>query len=193
MATANTHKVAEIQQLLQTSYEIISLQAIGCLEEIPETADTLEGNALQKAWYVYDNYHQNCFSDDTGLEIEALNGRPGVFSARYAGEAKDAGANIRKVLAEMNGMTNRKACFRTVIAIILDGKAYCFEGRVDGTLLEEERGAGGFGYDAIFLPEGHSRSFAEMSLEEKSKLSHRGNAVQKLNAFLRERNSITGM
>jgi XTP/dITP diphosphohydrolase len=185
-ATNNTHKISEITPLLSAGFEIISLQDIGCFEDIPETAETLEGNALQKAMFVYERYQVDCFADDTGLEIEALNGQPGVYSARYAGEEKSFEKNMDKVLLELQGKTNRKARFRCVIALILDGKKFLFEGIVNGVITEEKSGKGGFGYDPIFKPYGFDRTFAEMNLEEKNRISHRGLAVQKFITFLSE-------
>jgi XTP/dITP diphosphohydrolase len=164
--------------------KLLSLPEIGCHEEIPETRPTIEGNASQKAFYVYNNYKFNCFADDTGLEIEALGGRPGVLSARYAGEEKNAGNNMDKILSELNGFANRKARFKTVISLVIDGKETQFEGIVNGIILDERKGESGFGYDPIFEPEGYKRSFAEMSLEEKNKISHRALAVNKLVEYL---------
>jgi len=184
-ATNNLHKLDEVKHKLNGLFSIQTLQEIGCLEDIPETADTLEGNALQKARYLYEKYGCNCFADDTGLEVEALDNAPGVYSARYAGEAKNADANMNKLLAELSGKTNRKARFRTVIALILDGKEYLFEGFVDGQILEEKQGSEGFGYDPVFLPAGYEKSFAQLSMAEKNAISHRGRAVEKLLAFLK--------
>jgi len=183
-ATANQNKAKEIQSLIPDSIEILSLNDIHCLEEIPETQATIEGNASQKAFYVYEKYQQNCFADDTGLEIEALNGQPGVFSARYAGDAKNANDNMDKVLLELKGIGNRKARFKTVISLVINGEELQFEGIVDGTILIEKRGGSGFGYDPIFLPDGSSKSFAEMELAEKNKNSHRAAAVKKLVEYL---------
>ena len=183
-ATANPNKKKEIQALIPSSMEILSLNDINCLEEIPETKATIEGNASQKAFYVYEKYQQNCFADDTGLEIEALNGRPGVLSARYAGESKSAEENMNKVLAELKGISNRKARFKTVISLIIDGKEILFEGIINGTILSEKEGAKGFGYDPIFLPNGFEKSFAEMDLNEKNKISHRALAVNKFVEYL---------
>lgn len=187
-ATNNKHKLEEISRLLEGKHEIVSLSSIGCYDDIPEDQDTLEGNALQKARYIKEHYGLDCFADDTGLEIEALDYRPGVYSARYAGPAKDSLANMNKVLSEMQHHTNRKARFRTVIALILEGKEYLFEGRVDGNILTEKHGDAGFGYDPIFQPEGFEVSFAEMPMDEKNKISHRGKATQKLAEFLRMKN-----
>lgn len=183
-ASHNRHKTSEARSILGEGWNVMNLYDIGCEEEIPETADTLRGNALQKAQFVFDRYHKNCFSDDTGLEIEALDGRPGVYSARYAGEHCSFQDNVQKVLSEMEGMTNRKACFKTVVALILDGQTYYFEGRVDGLIIPEQRGVSGFGYDPIFMPEGFDQTFAEMGDDEKNKISHRARAMQQLVAFL---------
>jgi XTP/dITP diphosphohydrolase len=183
-ATNNQHKLFEIRKALNDQIKIISLQEAGIVEDIPETGFTLEENALQKAKYIFDKYHQDCFADDTGLEIEALGGRPGVYSARYAGEGCNFEDNIIKVLDEMQHAENRRARFRCVIALIIDGKQNFFEGIVNGSILREKHGQGGFGYDPVFVPEGYSTSFAEMPIEEKNKISHRGIAVQKLVKFL---------
>lgn len=187
-ATNNEHKLKEISQLLDGKHEIVSLSEIDCHDDIPEDHDTLEGNALQKARYIKEHFGYDCFADDTGLEIEALDNRPGVYSARYAGPAKDSRENMMKVLREMEGVTNRNACFRTVIALILDGQEHLFEGRVDGKILTEQHGEAGFGYDPIFQPEGFRVSFAEMLMDEKNKISHRGRATQELVEFLRMKN-----
>lgn len=184
-ATHNLHKTEEVRAILGPNYQIRNLPELGC-PDIPETADTLKGNALQKAQYVVDHYHVNCFADDTGLEVEALDGRPGVYSARYAGEGCSYQDNVRKMLKEMRDMTNRKACFKTVIALILNGEQYFFEGRVDGQILTEQRGTDGFGYDPIFLPDGFDQTFAEMDAAAKNAISHRGRAMQQLKAFLAE-------
>ncbi len=189
-ATHNLHKKSEAAAILGSSWDVLALPDINCLKDIPETADTLQGNALQKAHYVFDHFHTDCFADDTGLEIEALNGQPGVFSARYAGEGCSYSDNVQKVLREMQGLQNRKACFKTVIALILNGQEYLFEGRVDGLILTEPRGTDGFGYDPIFLPDGFDQSFAEMSAERKNAISHRGRAMQKLMEFLQQRPSF---
>lgn len=183
-ATNNKHKLEEIKQILKDKFEILSLKEIGCFEDIPEDKETISENASQKAWYVFNKYKINCFADDTGLEIESLNGKPGVYSARYAGESKSFDDNINKVLLEMQGMKNRKAKFITVISLIFEGKEMQFEGIVTGTMLEKRRGTGGFGYDPIFLPDGFSKTFAEMTMEEKNKISHRGNAMKKLVEYL---------
>ena len=183
-ATNNPNKLREIQQILGGQVELIGLADIGCTEDIPETEPTLEGNALLKAMYVYDKFGYDCFADDTGLEIEVLNGEPGVYSARYAGEAKDAWANMDKVLDKLKNEDNRSACFKTVIALVIGGKKTLMRGVLEGTILREKRGIDGFGYDPIFQPDGHALSFAEMDLEEKNKISHRARAVRKLVAFL---------
>jgi len=186
-ATNNLHKLSEIQSLIGNDFVIKSLQQIGCTEDIPETAPTLEGNALLKAQYVYTTFEKNCFADDTGLEIEHLGGLPGVLSARYATDRHDFEANIDKVLSELAGIKNRKARFRTVIALIIDGSVHYFEGIVNGEIIAERRGIKGFGYDPIFLPDGYAQTFAEMSLPEKNKISHRARAVSKLVNFLNSR------
>ena len=183
-ATNNEHKLRELQQILPNRFELLSLKDIGCTEEIPETAETIEENSMQKAEYVYKKYKTDCFADDTGLEIEALNGRPGVYSARYAGEEKNMTKNIEKILSELKGAENRKARFKTVISLILNGEKYQFEGIVNGKIIEQKKGDSGFGYDPVFVPEGYNQTFAEMSAEEKNKISHRGRAVQKLVKFL---------
>ena len=188
-ATNNQHKLSEIQAIIGNSFTLKSLQQIGCTEDIPETAPTLEGNALLKARYVFDTYGKNCFADDTGLEVEALDGRPGVYSARYATDGHDFEANIDKVLSELTDSINRKARFRTVIALILDGSVYYFEGIVNGEIITERKGIKGFGYDPVFLPEGFSETFAEMPLSEKNKISHRARAVSQLVEFLNLKNA----
>jgi XTP/dITP diphosphohydrolase len=183
-ATNNKNKLKEAQAILKDKVEVISLSDINCFDDIPETASTLEGNALIKARYIYKNFHKNCFSDDTGLEIEALNGEPGVYSARYAGIEKDSEANMNKVLNNLKNIENRKAQFRTVIALIIDGEEYSFEGIVKGEIIKEKHGNSGFGYDPIFKPLSSKLTFAEIPLEEKNKISHRGQALNKLNEFL---------
>ncbi|MDA9893966.1 RdgB/HAM1 family non-canonical purine NTP pyrophosphatase [bacterium] len=182
-ATGNPNKLKEINAAIK-SFKIVGLKDLGINEEIPETGITLKENALQKAKYVYDKTGLNCFSDDTGLEIEALNNKPGVYSARYAGADCSAENNMQKVLKELYSIRNRKAKFKTVIALILNGKEFFFEGAVNGTVLKEKKGIGGFGYDPIFKPEGYKETFAEMSIGLKNKISHRGLAVKKLVAFL---------
>lgn len=183
-ATHNQHKTQEVLDILNGKWMVKNLHDLGCEEEIPETSDTLKGNALQKAQYVYNKYGVNCFADDTGLEVEALDGRPGVYSARYAGEHCSFADNVNKMLKEMDGKTNRKACFKTVIALIYNGETYFFEGRVDGVIMTEASGEAGFGYDPIFKPDGFEKSFAEMSAEDKNAISHRGRAMQQLVQFL---------
>ncbi len=186
-ATNNKHKLAEIKEMLSDRFEIISLDELGCTDDIPETEPTLEGNALLKAKYVVDRYGVNCFADDTGLEVEALNGAPGVYSARYAGVDQDAEKNMTKLLKELKGIENRKARFRTSIALILGGKEFYFDGQVQGYISTEKTGEKGFGYDPIFIPDGYNKSFAQLSSEEKNKISHRGKAVQSLQQFLMNR------
>jgi XTP/dITP diphosphohydrolase len=185
-ATNNQHKLEEVRAILGAAYQILSLKDIHCLEDIPETADTLEENALLKARYVKTHYGMDCFADDTGLEVRALGNAPGVCSARYAGEAKDAKANRQKVLKELEGKDDYSARFRTVVALIKDGKETLFEGRVSGKLIKEERGTAGFGYDPIFIPEGYSQTFAELGAEIKNTISHRAEAVNQLKHFLYE-------
>lgn len=185
-ATHNQNKVIEIAPLIPQHFEIVSLHDIGFLEDIPETALTLEGNARLKAETIFKTTGLNCFADDTGLEVEALNGAPGVFSARYAGEQKNAQDNIDKLLHELEDKENRNARFKTVICLILDGQKYEFEGIIDGHIESKRMGSGGFGYDPIFTPKGYNRTFAEMTLEEKSKISHRGIAFDQLIRFLNE-------
>lgn len=216
-ATNNLHKLEEIRQILGSSMEVVSLADIGCHADIPETADTLEGNALQKAQYVWDHYHMSVFADDTGLEVDALNGAPGVHSARYAeGTDHNSEANMEKLLRELNGKTSRTARFRTVIALLLaeEGneaedakdeeavndaeatkvtcttpKAHLFEGRVDGTIATEKRGTAGFGYDPLFVPDGYDQSFAQLGTDIKNTISHRARAVEKLCCFLKQTGS----
>ena len=184
-ATNNAHKLEEIRAILGDKVEVLSLKDIQCDVDIPETADTLEGNAVLKAEYIYRHYGLDCFADDTGLEVEVLNGAPGAYSARYAGgEGHDSEANMRKLLAEMEGKTNRKAQFRTAICLIEGGAEHLFEGVVKGEIIEEKRGASGFGYDPVFMPEGYTETFAEMGSEEKNRISHRARAVQALCAYL---------
>ena len=184
-ATNNAHKLEEVAAILGDQVELLSLNDIGCQTDIPETAETLEGNALLKSSYIYKNYHLDCFADDTGLEVEALNGAPGVYSARYAGgEGHDAQANMLKLLHELEGKENRKAQFRTAISLILDGKEYLFEGVIKGEIIKEKRGDSGFGYDPVFMPKGYDRTFAELGNDIKNQISHRALAVQKLYEFL---------
>mgnify|MGYP000005577792 FL=1 len=182
-ATGNPNKLKEIKYAIK-SFEIVGFKDLGITEEIPETGDTLKKNALQKAKYVYDKTGLDCFSDDTGLEIEALNYRPGVYSAMYAGPDCNAENNMRKVLEELGEAPNRNAQFKTVIALILQGKEYFFEGLVSGEILKEKKGKDGFGYDPIFRPIGYKESFAEISIAQKNEISHRGLAVKKLVKFL---------
>ena len=185
-ATNNAHKLDEISSILGEKVELLSLKDIHCHVDIPETADTLEGNAMLKAEYIYKNYGLDCFADDTGLEVEALNGAPGVYSARYAGgEGHNSEANMQKLLQNMQGVQNRKAQFRTAICLILDGKKHLFEGIVKGEIIKEKRGSSGFGYDPIFVPEGYTKTFAELGNETKNKISHRALAVEKLCRFLK--------
>jgi len=183
--TNNRHKLSEIREIIGDRFRILSLEDIGLKEDIEENASTIEGNASLKSWYVWNRYHKNCFADDTGLEIDALDGRPGVKSARYAGDDCIAENNIKKVLQELKEKADRNARFRTVISLIIEGEEHRFEGIVEGRILSEKRGADGFGYDPVFLPDGFDRSFAEMSSGDKNKISHRGRATQKLIAFLR--------
>ena len=184
IASNNAHKVSEIQLLIGSAFELKTLADIGFTEDIPETGDTLIANALIKARHIYEIYKQNCFADDSGLEIEALDGAPGVYSARYAGEPVNHQKNNEKVLHALLGKTNRNACFRTVIALIFEGQEFIFEGKIDGKITEQLSGSNGFGYDPIFKPNGYDQCFAEMSLSEKSQISHRGIAVAKLAAFI---------
>jgi XTP/dITP diphosphohydrolase len=186
-ATNNLHKLQEVRAIAGTSFQIRSLAEAGFSGDIPETADTLEGNALLKARFIAERAHSNCFADDTGLEINALNGRPGVYSARYAGEGHDFEANIDKVLSELIGAEDRSARFRTVISLILNGDEFLFEGIVNGQILTERRGTEGFGYDSVFVPEGESLSFAEMRPDQKNTISHRARATEKLAVFLKQR------
>lgn len=185
-ATNNAHKLEEVKAITKDLFEIVSLKDINCFDDIPETADTLEGNALLKARYIKEKFGFDCFADDTGLEIEALNNEPGVYSARYAGEECNSQANMDKVLSKMKGINNRKARFRTVFALISDNKEYLCEGRVDGLIREEKSGAKGFGYDPIFQPEGYDITFAEMSQSDKNEISHRGRGMKKLIELLNE-------
>ncbi len=184
IATNNTHKVKEIRAALSDEFKILSLEEVGICEEIPEDQDTLEGNALQKARFIYEKYGRNCFADDTGLEVEALNGAPGVYSARYAGASCNAEYNMDKLLSELSGTANRSAQFRTVVALIIDGEEFLFEGKVEGEILKERQGKEGFGYDPIFRPKGYKDSFAVMPLDIKNSISHRGRAIRALAAFL---------
>ena len=185
-ATNNKHKLEEVSHILKDKIEILSLKDINCDVDIPETANTLEGNALLKAQYIHENYGLNCFADDTGLEIEALNNEPGVYSARYAGLHKSSEANMLKVLKNLEGIENRKAQFRTAVSLIIDNKQYLFEGIIKGNIIKEKRGNSGFGYDPIFVPEGYEQTFAELGNEIKNKISHRALAINKLCNFLNE-------
>lgn len=183
-ASNNLNKIKEIQLLVPNSIEILSLSAIGCIEDIPETANTIEGNAILKANYITEKYGFNCFADDSGLEIDALNGEPGVYSARYAGEPKDDSKNIDKVLENLRDKVNKKANFKTVICLNLNEKQHLFTGIVKGKIIENRVGDNGFGYDPIFVADGYSKTFAELTIEEKSEISHRAIAVKKLIDFL---------
>ena len=185
-ATANEHKAEEVRKLLGDAFTLLIPADLGYTEDIPETGNTLEHNALEKARFIWEKFGLPCFSDDTGLEVEALNGAPGAFSARYAGDARDSKDNMRLILKNMEGETCRTARFRCVIALIIDGKEISFEGKVDGRILTAPQGEQGFGYDPVFCPGGYACSFAELSLEEKNSISHRGQAVRKLVDFLRQ-------
>ncbi len=183
-ATNNQHKLSEIKNILGNDFEIISLKELGFTKDIPETGETLAENAAQKSHFIYDRFHLDCFSDDTGLEVEALDGAPGVYSARYAGEDCSYDDNVNKLLKELGNSQNRKAAFKTVISLIIDGKEYQFEGRIDGSVTTEKHGSGGFGYDPVFLPDGYRQTFSEMDATLKNKISHRGKATAKLVDFL---------
>ncbi|MBO7230670.1 MAG: non-canonical purine NTP diphosphatase [Bacteroidaceae bacterium] len=187
-ATNNKHKLDEVRAILGNRVEILSLNDIDCHDDIPETADTLEGNALIKARYIYDKFGVDCFADDTGLEVEALNGEPGVYSARYAGEECNSEANMNKLLQNLTGKNNRNAQFRTVIALIIKGEEKLFNGIVKGTISHEKTGNSGFGYDPVFIPEGFSESFAQMSGDMKNSISHRYRATEELNNYLKQQN-----
>ncbi|MCM1077000.1 MAG: non-canonical purine NTP diphosphatase [Bacteroides sp.] len=184
-ATNNPHKLEEIRRIVGENFRILSLKEIGCLEDIPETADTLEGNALLKARYIKEHYGYDCFADDTGLMVDALDGAPGVYSARYAGQGHDSVANMNLLLTNLDGVTDRTARFITVIALIIGETELTFEGRVEGRILTEPHGTAGFGYDPIFKPDESSVSFAEMSADDKNAISHRGRATAKLMEYLR--------
>jgi XTP/dITP diphosphohydrolase len=186
-ATNNEHKLAEVQKMLPDTIKLKTLAQVGCMEELPETQTTLEGNARQKAQYVFEHFEINCFADDTGLEVEALNGEPGVYSARYAGEQRNNQDNIKLLLEKLQGQANRKARFRTVVTLVLDGEYFDFEGTVEGKIIEAVRGSEGFGYDPVFVPDGYDKTFAEMTGEEKNQISHRGKAIAKLVTYLREK------
>lgn len=183
-ATNNQNKLKEVQNLLPQHIKLLSLQDIGCFEEIPETQDTIEGNAVQKAEYVKANYGYDCFADDTGLEVEHLNGAPGVYSARYAGEQRDPNANMDVLLQNIKDISNRTAQFKTVIALNLDGKTHTFTGICKGEITEKKHGNEGFGYDPVFKPDGHQKTFAEMDLVVKNSISHRGKAIMNLISFI---------
>ena len=183
-STNNEHKLEEVRAKLGKYYQIISLKDLGDDTDVPETGDTLEENAMIKANYLWDTYHQNCFADDTGLEVEALDNAPGVYSARYAGEQKNSADNVAKLLKELEGKDNRKARFRTVIALIKDGKRYLFQGTVEGVITTSAKGTSGFGYDPVFQPNGYDKTFAELTLEDKNTISHRAKAVEQLVLFL---------
>ena len=185
-ATNNKNKLREMREIMDGLYEVLSLDDIGCHEEIIEDADTIEGNAKIKADFVTNKYHLDCFADDTGLEVEALGGAPGVYSARYAGEHCSYQDNVNKLLEALRGVENRKAAFRTVIALNLHGKSYFFEGRCNGQIINEPRGTEGFGYDPVFQPDGYNQTFAELGHEVKNAISHRGRATQKLILFLNQ-------
>lgn len=186
-ATNNEHKLREVRQLLGDQHRVLSLSDIGCVEELREDQDTLEGNSLQKAQYIFDRYQVSCFADDTGLEVEALQGAPGVYSARYAGDQRNDNDNIRLLLKNLDKSVNRRARFRTIITLVMQGEVHQFEGIANGEILTSKRGEHGFGYDPIFLPEGHQKSMAELTSAEKNAISHRGRATQKLVAFLKNK------
>lgn len=183
-ATNNLHKLTEIKAILGEQIDILSLNDINCHVDIPETANTLEGNAKMKAEYIYNHYHLDCFADDTGLEVKALNGAPGIYSARYAGEGHDSQANMKKLLKNLKGITNREAQFRTAICLIEGGEEHLFEGLVKGKIIEEKRGEAGFGYDPVFVPDGYDQTFAELGEDIKNQISHRARAVEKLCDYL---------
>jgi XTP/dITP diphosphohydrolase len=183
-ATNNSHKLREICEITGSDIEVMSLKDVGFEGEIPETEDTLEGNARQKAKFIFEKMKMNCFADDTGLEIDALDGRPGVYSARYAGEGCSFADNINKILEELDGIENRKAKFRCVICLILDGEEFLFEGRIEGTIIKERKGDTGFGYDPVFIPNGYQQTFAEMPAYLKNGVSHRGRAMGKMMKFI---------
>lgn len=191
-ATNNRHKLEEVAAILGPDYELVTPAECGITEDIPETCDTLEGNALQKAWYIYEQTGLECFADDTGLDVAALGGAPGVRSARYAGEGHDFRANLDLLLRNLEGVDDRSARFRTVIALIEGGAELLFEGIVDGRIIADERGEGGFGYDPVFVPDGFDETFAEMDAARKNAVSHRGRAVEKLAAFLKSRRKEGG-
>ena len=184
-ATNNLNKLTEVRKILGNRFQVMSLSEIGCNDDIPEKGQTLKDNALIKAQWIYDKYHVNCFADDTGLEVEALGGAPGVYSARYAGgQGHDSEANMQKLISELENKDNRKARFRTVIALIIDGKVTTFDGIVNGSIIHEKRGGEGFGYDPIFMPDGYNKTFAELGVDIKNRISHRAKAVEKLADYL---------
>ncbi len=184
-ATNNKNKLAEIEQQLNNSFELLSLADIGCTEDIPETHATIEGNASQKSNYLFEKYHYNCFADDTGLEVEVLNNEPGVYSARYAGPQRNDTDNMNKLLLELQNKSNRKARFKTIISLVIDSKEQLFEGIINGTIINEKRGANGFGYDPLFVPDGYDKTFAELDSSIKNTISHRAIAFKKLIAHLK--------
>ena len=186
-ASNNNNKIKEIQQLVPTDIQILSLKDIGCEADIPETADTIEGNAILKANYVTEHYGYPCFADDSGLEIDALNGAPGVYSARYAGSQRNDDDTMNKVLEKLQNETNRKANFKTVIALNMNGEQHLFTGIINGEIIHEKRGTNGFGYDPVFVADGYQKTFAELTMEEKSTISHRGKAVKQLVSFLQDK------
>lgn len=185
-ATQNHNKLREVQALLGDNFQLLDLTQLNFYDDIPETQPTIGGNASQKAWFIYNKFNIDCFADDTGLEVDALNGAPGVYSARYAGPGRDAHENLVKVLEELKGQQNRRARFKTVLSLILNGQEYLFEGIVEGTILEQERGSDGFGYDPIFQPAGYDQTFAEMPLALKNTISHRGKAFSAMNDYLKQ-------
>lgn len=187
-ATSNPNKIKEVNELIGQTFHIIGLKEIGCEEDIPETQPTIEGNALQKAQYVLDHYQSDCFAEDTGLEVEALNGEPGVYSARYAGPQRNSQDNMDLLLQKLEGNDNRRARFKTVVALVLEGEVHTFEGIVEGRIGFKPQGEGGFGYDPLFYPEEHNITFAEMDADAKNAISHRGRAIRKLVEFLKARN-----
>lgn len=187
-ATNNQNKLKEVKQLLPASIELLSLKDIDCEDDITESGKTIRENAKIKSRYIYEKFGMNCFADDTGLEVDAIGGRPGVYSARFAGPSSRSEDNINKLLIELKGIENRKANFRTVISLMIDGKDEAFEGIVNGVITNEEMGSNGFGYDSVFMPDGFDKTFAEMTAQEKNEISHRGIAVNKLTSFIRELN-----
>ncbi len=186
-ATNNQHKVCEVQAIAGNKISLLTLKEVNFFEEIPEEMPTLEGNSLQKAQYIYDRLQQNCFADDTGLEIEALNNEPGVYSARYAGEGCSFEDNVNKVLDKMKGIANRKCCFRCIFTLIVDGEITAFEGRINGLIAEEAYGTGGFGYDPIFIPDGYDKTFAELPIEVKNEVSHRALAATQMFDYIKQK------